>query len=224
MAGTRFGDALQGCELPVTVDLFITYLITATLLTMAPGLDTATVLRSAMVEGAAHGAATTAGVAIGCFCWGSAAAFGLAQLFQDAPVAGACLRVIGALYLGYAGAALLLRRRAQMTVEGSGGPAPKLSTSALRGFTTNILNPKVGIFYLTLLPQFAPRDGDVEVAWLLALVHVAIATFWFLGLSAFAGGIRPMLSNPRVTLAIDRVTGGIFVLLGIGLIHAATTA
>ncbi|MET3711900.1 threonine/homoserine/homoserine lactone efflux protein [Sphingomonas trueperi] len=208
----------------MTADLFMTYLITAALLTMAPGLDTATVLRSAMVEGATHGAATTAGVAVGCFCWGSAAAFGLAQLFRDAPVAGACLRVAGALYLGYAGIALLLRRRSGMIVDGSDGPAPRLRTSMLRGFTTNILNPKVGIFYLTLLPQFAPQDGDVEIAWLLALVHVAIATVWFLGLSAFAGGIRPLLSNPRATLAIDRVTGGIFVLLGLGLIHAATTA
>lgn len=208
----------------MTADLFITYLITATLLTMAPGLDTATVLRSAMVEGAAHGAATSAGVAIGCFCWGSAAAFGLAQLFQDAPVAGACLRVMGALYLGYAGFALLLRRRPQMIVDGAGGPIPRLRMSVLRGFTTNILNPKVGIFYLTLLPQFAPQDGDAEIAWLLALVHVAIATFWFLGLSIFAGGIRPLLSDPRASLAIDRVTGGIFVLLGVGLIHAATAA
>lgn len=208
----------------MTADLFMTYVITAALLTMAPGLDTATVLRSAMVEGAAHGAATTAGVAIGCFCWGSAAAFGLAQLFQEAPVAGAGLRLVGALYLGYAGVALLLRRRPNMIIDGSGGPAPRLRMSVLRGFTTNILNPKVGIFYLTLLPQFAPRGGDVEVAWLLALVHVAIATLWFLGLSAFAGGIRPLLSNPRTTLAIDRVTGGVFVLLGVGLIHAATTA
>lgn len=208
----------------MTADLFLTYLITASLLTMAPGLDTATVLRSAMVEGPAHGAATTAGVAIGCFCWGSAAAFGLAQLFQDAPIAGAGLRVAGALYLGYAGFALLLRQRPPMIVGGSVEPAPRLRTSALRGFTTNILNPKVGIFYLTLLPQFAPQNGDAEVAWLLALVHVAIATLWFLGLSAFAGGIRPLLSNPRAALAIDRVTGGIFVLLGVGLIHAATTA
>jgi threonine/homoserine/homoserine lactone efflux protein len=208
----------------VTADLFLTYLITASLLTMAPGLDTATVLRAAMVEGSVHGAATTAGVAISCFCWGSAAAFGLARLFQNAPIAGAGLRVAGALYLGYAGVALLLRQRPPMIVDGAGGPTPRLRMSAFRGFATNILNPKVGIFYLTLLPQFAPQDGDAEIAWLLALVHVAIATLWFLGLSAFAGGIRPLLSNPRATLAIDRVTGGIFVLLGVGLIHAATTA
>lgn len=209
----------------MTFDMFPAYLVTATLLTMAPGLDTATVLRSAMVQGPTHGAATTAGVAIGCFCWGSAAAFGLARLFQDAPVAGAFLRLAGALYLAYLGGRLLLRPHIPVLLDASADPArpaQRLGGSLLCGFATNILNPKVGIFYLTLLPQFAPGGGgNVQAAWLLAMVHVGIAALWFLALSVLAGGLRRFLQSPRVAMGIDRVSGVIFLLLGAGLIHSA---
>jgi threonine/homoserine/homoserine lactone efflux protein len=142
------------------------------------------------------------------------------------PLAGAILRVAGALYLGYAGGRLLMMKSNPILSETparSLPPAPRIGASLRRGFATNILNPKVGIFYLTLLPQFAPMGGgSVRTAWLLAIIHVGIVTLWFLALSALAGGIRPFLRSAHAMLVIDRVTGGIFILLGAGLLHSAT--
>lgn len=205
----------------MTYDLLFAYVVTATLLTMVPGLDTASVLRAAAVNGARHGVSTSLGVAAGCFCWGTMTAAGLSRLIQEVPAAGNLLRIGGALYLGWLGAQLLLRPRTQMVAAAGDASGLPLSHSAWRGFATNMLNPKVAIFYLTLLPQFAPGEGAAMAStWLLAIIHVLIALAWFVLLSFLAGGVRSVLSSPRAYVVLDRASGGLFLLLGAGMVHA----
>ncbi|WP_037493735.1 LysE family translocator [Sphingomonas sp. PAMC 26605] len=197
------------------IDILVPFIVTATVLTMVPGLDTAMVLRAATIQGARYGVATAFGVALGCLCWGTAAAFGLAALLHAWPLAFLALRWTGALYLAWLGAQLVMRPRKALVLEAGGDPGDGLWTAARRGFTTNILNPKVGLFYLTLLPQFVPHQArGGGMAFLLATLQVAIALVWFSTLSALAHGIRSWLRRPGVVVALDRVTGGIFVLLG----------
>ncbi|WP_395945970.1 LysE family translocator [Brevundimonas sp.] len=195
------------------------FLITAFVLTMAPGLDTAMVLRSAAADGVRHGAATAFGIAIGCLCWGGAAAFGLGALLAAWPLAFEVLKWAGAAYLAWLGLRLLFRPRRIFSAGAAlVGKAPSVASSVRGGFTTNILNPKVGLFYLTLLPQFLPADAKSGTAFGLAGLHVGIALTWFLVLSALTGGIRPWLNRPAVMAAVDRTTGGVFMLLSLQLI------
>jgi threonine/homoserine/homoserine lactone efflux protein len=200
-------------------DTFPAFVITATVLTMVPGLDTAMVLRSASMEGVRHGAFTALGIAIGCLCWGAGAAFGLGALLEAWPLAFEGLRLAGALYLAWLGMRLLFKPRHAFTSEQSvAGVVSAGARDAVRlGFTTNILNPKVGLFYLTLLPQFVPQDRGGPYALTLACVHVAIAFTWFVALAMLTGGIRPWLRRPSVVIALDRITGALFVLLGLQL-------
>ena len=205
------------------VDNFTAFVATATVLTMAPGLDTAMVLRSAAVDGAARGVATALGVAIGCLCWGSAAVLGLSALLQAWPLAFTALKWGGAAYLGWLGLQLLVHPRRAFAPAGdvsADAPAVGLDMAVRRGFATNILNPKVGLFYLTLLPQFVPPAADGHgYAFLLACTQAGIALAWFVLLAAITGAIRAWLRRPGVVPALDRFTGGIFILLGLQLVR-----
>jgi threonine/homoserine/homoserine lactone efflux protein len=201
---------------------FPAFLATATILTMIPGLDTAIVLRSATVDGPRAGVGSAFGIAIGCLCWGATAAFGLAALLDAWPLAFQALRWCGAAYLGWLGLRFLRHPRLHLETEGQTGTAGTIAGSVRRGFITNILNPKVGAFYLTLLPQFVPAGASSGGhAFLLAASHALIVIMWFSLLAAVTGGIRPWLKRPGVMPTLDRVTGGVLVLLGIQLVAHA---
>jgi threonine/homoserine/homoserine lactone efflux protein len=196
----------------------VPFIVTATLLTMAPGLDTAIVLRSATTNGARAGALTALGVAAGCLCWGTAAAFGLGAVMQTQPLLFEAMRWAGVLYLGWLGANLLLDPRRAFAFEGTvQNNNPVALASIRRGFLTNILNPKVGLFYLTLLPQFVPHDGGRGDAFELACIHVIIAMMWFLTVSALTGVIARWLRQPTVASQLDRLTGGVFIVFALQL-------
>lgn len=197
---------------------FAAFLATATVLTMVPGLDTAMVLRATTADGPKAGLGSAFGIAIGCLCWGATAAFGLAALLAAWPLAFQLLRWCGAAYLGWLGVQFLLHPRAALGTEGERGSGT-VAGAIGRGFTTNILNPKVGAFYLTLLPQFVPAGPSSQGYGLfLAATHGAIVLLWFSVLTAITGGIRPWLRRPGVVPMLDRGTGAILVLLGLQLV------
>lgn len=196
---------------------YAAFLVTATLLTMVPGLDTAMVLRSATAEGPPAGIGAAVGIAAGCLCWGGTAAFGLSALVEAWPLAFDLLRWFGAAYLAWLGVNLLLRPRPTFTSDGE--VRGTITAAAGRGFVTNILNPKVGAFYLTLLPQFIPAGAAGESrALFLAATHSLIVVIWFSVLAIVTGGIRPWLKRPGVVPTLDRITGLILVALGIQLV------
>lgn len=133
------------------------FAVLAGLLTIVPGLDTALVLRSAAVRGRSHAFATAFGISTGALLWGAAAAGGATALLTVSHIAYTSLRVAGAAYLLWMGAGLLkaLRREPALAVD----PRPqaaRLSGSYRRGLTTNLLNPKIGVFYTAMLPRFIP--------------------------------------------------------------------
>lgn len=199
-------------------DSLFPFLATAIVLTVTPGLDTAMVIQSSAANGVKQGQYTALGIAIGCFCWGSAAAFGLGALLKQWPLAFDLLRAAGTLYLGWLGLRLLLNPRQAFAANIAAALAPAGVSDALRtGFLTNILNPKVGIFYLTLLPQFVPRTGNGWHALALAIVHVLMALLWFVFLSSLISGISPWLRRPGVMGTLDRITGAVLLVLAIQL-------
>lgn len=146
----------------------------ALLVTLTPGPDTLLVLRAALAGGRRAAWATACGIALGCLCWGAASALGLTVLLRGQPLLYDAVRLLGLAYLLWLGLTLLLRRPqpADGTALGAGG--------FVQGLVTNLLNSKVGLFYLALTSQFLPA-GVSPFAWLLLLaaVHAAMGLAWF---------------------------------------------
>ena len=137
----------------------IAYLAAAGLLTITPGLDTALVLRTAAVEGRRRAALASLGIATGLLIWGLAVALGLGVLLAASQAAYTLLKWAGATYLAWLGASLILKPRSKLDLA---APARRGENWWALGLLTNLLNPKVGAFYVSFLPQFVPA-GDCAV-------------------------------------------------------------
>ncbi|MHB2167991.1 LysE family translocator [Alsobacter sp. R-9] len=197
----------------------LAFSVAAVILTMTPGLDTAMVLRSAAVDGSRRAALAAAGIALGCLAWGAAAAVGLGALLAASEAAYATLKWAGALYLLWLGVRLILRPRTVLADPSAGPLGEGGSSDAFwRGFATNMLNPKVGVFYVTFLPQFVPAGAPVATfTFMLALIHVALGLVWFGLLIAATTPLRRLLSRGPVVKWLDRVTGVVFIGFGLRL-------
>ncbi|GLK88859.1 LysE family translocator [Pseudomonas turukhanskensis] len=192
-------------------DNLLAFTFAATLLTLTPGLDTALVLRTATVEGKRQAVHATLGINAGCLLWGAAVAFGLGALIAMSELAFNLLKYCGAAYLAWLGLNMLLRpRRSLAPVEAQATPS---SNWFLKGMLGNVLNPKVGVFYVSFLPQFIPQ-GHSPIAWTFGLVsiHVAISLLWALALIAATRPLAGVLRRKRVITWMDRTTGLVFVL------------
>jgi threonine/homoserine/homoserine lactone efflux protein len=192
--------------------------IAAGLATMTPGLDTALVLRTAAVEGRRRAMQCAAGIALGCLAWGVTVSVGLGALLAASQFAYAALRVAGGLYVLWLGGRLVVaafRRAKPMT----SAPAPSATRSWLwRGFLTNILNPKVGVFYVTLLPLFVPAHANVTAfSILLASIHAGEALIWFGLLTRLTASLGSWVQRRGVTRALDGITGSVLIAFGVGL-------
>ncbi|MFW7268645.1 LysE family translocator [Gluconacetobacter sp. Hr-1-5] len=194
----------------------------AAIFTMSPGLDTATVLRTSTTSGTRSGLGASLGITGGLLVWGIGAAFGLTALLAASTLAFNIVKWAGAAYLFYLGAGMLLRPRTGFSGETTSA-ARKLSPAAgfRQGFMSNILNPKVGIFYITFLPQFIPHGVNVILfSLLLAGLQAVMSMSWLSLLVALTVPFSHILSRPAVVRRLDRLTGCIF--MGFGLKLALT--
>jgi len=197
----------------IAAGAIIAFVPVAALLTITPGTDTMLVLRSATLGGARPALLAGLGIALGCLVWGAAVALGLGALLVASPLLFGWLRVVAAGYLGWIGLGLLWRPHRA----GDAAPAPA-GRAFRRGLLTNLLNPKVGVFYVTLLPQFLPPgSADPAAGLILAATHVALTLVWFAMLIGFARVLAPLLQSPGFARAIDRVCGVVFVGFGLKL-------
>lgn len=198
----------------------LSFALLGALLTITPGLDTALVLRSALTMGRGPGFATALGVGTGALTWGAAAAVGVSALLAASETAYLVLRLAGAAYMIYLGVRMLRAAvrpgRAPAEAADSGPGVPSFWNTFGRGLLTNLLNPKVGAFYLAVLPQFIPPgEPALAVGLLLAFVHDLEAMVWFTAIIAGAQALRGFLRRRPVQRAVDGGTGA--VLVGFGL-------
>lgn len=197
-------------------DNLIAFTLAATLLTITPGLDTALILRTSAVEGRKQGLRAALGINAGCLLWGAAVAFGLGALIAVSELAYDILKYCGAAYLAWLGVNMLLRPRQSLApAEAEGRPA---ANWFLKGMMGNLLNPKVGIFYVSFLPQFIPQ-GQPLIAWTFGLVgiHVLLGLIWAVGLISATQSMAGVLRKGKVIQWMDRVTGMVFVLFAVRL-------
>ncbi|MEZ1314454.1 LysE family translocator [Pseudomonas fluorescens] len=192
-------------------DNLLAFTLAATLLTLTPGLDTALILRTATVEGRQQALRAALGINAGCLLWGAAVAFGLGALIAVSELAFNVLKYCGAAYLAWLGLNMLLRpRRSIAPVEADTRPS---GNWFLKGMMGNALNPKVGIFYVSFLPQFIPQGHNL-IAWTFGLVsiHVALGLIWAMTLIGATQPLAHFLRRENVIKWMDRTTGMIFVL------------
>lgn len=191
-------------------DTLLAYSVAATLLTLTPGLDTALILRTASVEGKKAAFKAAMGINVGCFIWGAMVAFGLGALIAVSELAYNILKFCGAAYLCWLGITMLLR-------PGKGLPATENDKTAqnwfVKGMLGNVLNPKMGVFYVSFLPQFIPH-GQPLIAWTFGLVaiHVMIGMSWSTILILATRPLASVLKRERVSRWMDRGTGTLFIL------------
>lgn len=189
----------------------------AALLTITPGADTAMVLRTVVVAGRRHAVLAAAGVCTGLFGWGLATALGVSALLAASREAYIVLRIIGAAYLVYLGVRALRSSRtdtatdphAKATAPGTGGRV------FCAGLATNLLNPKVGVFYVTFLPQFLPAGAPpMPTAMLYVAIHAAEGIVWLVLVATVIDRARTVFARPAVRQRMEQLTG--LVLLGFG--------
>jgi threonine/homoserine/homoserine lactone efflux protein len=195
----------------------VAFALAAGLLTVTPGLDTALVMRTAAVEGPRRGMQAAFGIALGCLVWGVAASIGLGALLAASQLAYDALRMASALYLLWLGGRMLVA-----AFQPSASAAPHLDETRSRswlwrGFLTNILNPKVGVFYITFLPLFVPSHVSVTgFSMLLTCIHVAEGLGWFWLLTTAMRPLAGWLQKSKVTRALDGITGSVLIAFGAG--------
>ncbi|MFI6802683.1 LysE family translocator [Streptosporangium canum] len=206
----------------------LAFTVIALILTVSPGPDTVIVLRTTVSSGRRAGFLAGLGVNLGCYAWGVATALGLTALLAASDVAYTAVRIAGVAYLVWLGVRALWNARRAVPAEaaeaaeaanGTGGGPPVRALAIMRtGFVTNLVNPKVGVIYMTLLPQFVPADVPVLPATLLLVtIHNLLGAAWFAIVVLAASLMRRGLSRPAVRRRMEQLTGLVFIGFGIRL-------
>jgi threonine/homoserine/homoserine lactone efflux protein len=193
----------------------LAFLAVAVVIVVTPGVDMAVVTKNALRHGRRAALATAAGVNVGIALWTVAAAVGLAAVIAASAAAFAVVKLAGAFYLCFLGLKALLaaRRGAPLaTVE-----SPSLGTAgALRqGLVSNLLNPKIAVFFTSLLPQFVGGRATLLELLTLGAIFNALVVIWLTAFALAAARGRRILTRPRVRAALDYLSG--VVLVGLGL-------
>jgi len=198
------------------------FLITGILLNLTPGPDTVYILGRSIAQGREAGIASAFGISVGSIFHTCAAALGLSAILATSAWAFAAVKLIGGVYLIFLGVRMLIERGSKLHLP----EHFRRSTSAAafrQGILTNILNPKVALFFLAFLPQFIDPNSTAKVPAFLALglTFVTTGTLWCLVLAWFASTFSERLrNNETVATFLNRAVGGLVVFLGVRLATA----
>ena len=198
--------------------------LVATLLAVTPGADTLLVARNALGRGRTAGLATITGIAAGCFAHAALSAVGVSLILVRSAEAFRALKWGGATYLIVLG---LQSIRGWWRVDDAAPAAAEADRgrtgsrrlrSLLEGLLTNVLNPKVGLFYLAFRPQFiGPGDPVLARSLLLGGLHVGIGVVWLSLLSLSLARIRPLVESRLWRGRLEGATGAVLIALGVRL-------
>lgn len=194
------------------------FLITVSFFIIAPGVDTVFVLNKSISEGKEAGLFATLGINSGILIHTLFAALGLSMLIAQSAIAFSIIKYLGAIYLIYIGIRALISKDTHSgfeTIETS----RKTNFENFRiGFITNVLNPKVALFFLSFFPQFInPSDINSFLPFVvLGLTYAFIGLIWFFILSYFSASFSNKLkTNSKFKYYLDKLSGMIYILLGI---------
>jgi threonine/homoserine/homoserine lactone efflux protein len=195
---------------------FPLFLASGVLLNLAPGPDTAYILGRSIAQGRVAGIASALGIMVGSIFHTSAAALGLSAFLATSAWAFSAVKVIGGGYLVFLGVKLIFDHGEQLRVA-SGFHRSNSRAAFRQGVLTNLLNPKVALFFLAFLPQFIDPTSTAKIPAFLALglTFVTTGTIWCLILAWFAAAFSQRLrGNRRISHWLNRTIGSVFIFLG----------
>src|SRR5262245_52717959 len=195
------------------------FLAAGILLNLTPGPDTVYILGRSIAQGREAGIASALGISLGSIFHTCAAALGLSAILTTSALAFDTIKLIGGAYLIFLGVKMIFDRSGQLSLPSN---FRRRSTVAAfrQGVLTNVLNPKVALFFLAFLPQFIDPGSDTKIfAFLfLGLTFVTTGTIWCLILAWFASAFSTRLrTNETVAQWLNRTAGALFVFLGVRL-------
>jgi RhtB (resistance to homoserine/threonine) family protein len=195
------------------------FLAAEILLNLTPGPDTAYILGRSIAQGREAGVSSALGICVGSVFHTCAAALGLSAILATSAFAFSAIKILGGAYLIFLGIKMLLDRKQQLSLPSNF--RRRTTIAAFRqGVLTNVLNPKVALFFLAFLPQFIdPASATKVFAFLfLGLTFVTTGTIWCLILAWFASAFSKRLrTHQTVAQWLNRTTGALFVFLGVRL-------
>ena len=198
------------------------FLAAGILLNLTPGPDTAYILGRSIAQGREAGIASALGICVGSIFHTCAAALGLSAILATSSVAFGAIKLLGGVYLIFLGIKMLLHRRTELSLPSDF--RQRTTAAAFRqGVFTNVLNPKVALFFLAFLPQFIDPASNLKVLafLLLGLTFVTTGTIWCLTLACFAAAFSERLrGNETIGRWLNRAAGALFVFLGVRLATA----
>jgi threonine/homoserine/homoserine lactone efflux protein len=199
----------------------LAFLVVAVVVIVTPGQDTALTIRNTLAGGRRAGAGTALGVAAGQAVWTLATSAGLAAVLVASEPAFVALRLVGAAYLVVLGAQALrdaFRPGAPRPARGSLSTRLPAGRAFRQGLLSNLGNPKMAVFFSSLLPQFAP-GGEASFLGLaaLGLAFCAMTLAWLTAYAVAVARAGDLLRRARVRRVLDAVTGAVLVAFGLRL-------
>ena len=196
---------------------FELFLVAVLLLNATPGPDTAYIVGRSIAQGRSAGLMSALGISAGCCIHALASAIGLSAILAASATAFTFIKLAGGAYLIYLGIRMVLGRQVDPSMTGMKSDVRSLKMIFLQAMVTNVLNPKVILFFLAFIPQFVRTDAPQKTAafLLLGVAFAAISMCWNSGTAFLAGTLaRRAGRNPRVKLWLERLVGATFMALG----------
>jgi RhtB (resistance to homoserine/threonine) family protein len=193
----------------------LTFLLLSSFVVMSPGVDTALITKRTVSEGQASGYRMALGITTGSLVHTFAAAFGLSAILMQSALAFEIVKYVGAIYLIYLGVSSFMTRKKQETEENLKDQIKPGQSAFKQGLLSNVLNPKVAMFFLTFLPQFVtPGSSSIQQLLMMGVIYTFLSISWFFVYVFFINYLRSWLLSAKVQRAMDRATG--LVLIGFG--------
>ena len=195
------------------------FIISGLLLNLVPGPDSLLIMSRSASQGWRAGSAAALGIGTGTMLHVGAAAIGLSALLATSAAAFTLVKLLGAAYIFYLGLCLLLRKKMDRKMLADVPPVPYRNI-VFQGFLTNVLNPKVALFFLAFVPQFiaagAPNKALAFI--ILGCIFNLNSMLWcnFLAVSSAMASHR-LKPNQAVSAWLNRIAGGLFIALGLKL-------
>ncbi len=203
----------------MTTSTFLAFAGLCLLVSMTPGPDTFLVLRYSL-SGSRSGIAVAVGSGLGSMLWALAVALGVSALLHDAGLAFLLVKVAGGLYLLYLGLQGL--RRTSASTPDARSEAPGVRAGLWAGLVSCLLNPKVGLFFLAVVPQFLTADaagfGSVMA---LGAIDAVVAVVWLAAVAVGAARAMAWLKRPRVARGLEVASSSFLALVGVGTLATA---
>ncbi|UPG65314.1 LysE family translocator [Metabacillus endolithicus] len=195
---------------------FLTFLVLSLFVVMSPGIDTALITKRTISDGRKDGFSMALGITTGSFVHTFAAAFGLSAILLQSAVAFEIVKYVGAFYLIYLGISSFISRKKKDPAAENQQNAQMKKSAFKQGLISNVLNPKVAMFFLTFLPQFIQTgENATQQLIIMGVIYTLLSISWFFIYVFFINYLREWLLSPKVQIIMDNFTG--LVLIGFGL-------